>query len=541
MVQAPSDRERKEQRLKLLEEKRRLQLQRAELKKSLRHLHGMSWYRWAWNFFQSKNRYNFLCAANQISKSSTQIRKAIHWATAKEIWPELWPTTPTQFWYFYPDRGVGHSEYKEKWVKEWLPIGPNDRFPDGQPDWMRIIKEGGNHDDSTYGWKPTFKAGQIESIQFNSGVTIYFKSYEQGVMSLQTSSVYAMFCDEELPEDMLSELQARCFSPTISGYFHMVFTATIGQEIWRATIEEKGKNEKFKEAYKQQISMYDCLTYSDGTPSAWTVEKIEEIKRNCKDDNEVQRRVYGKFVVDTNRKYTSFQRAKNLKPAHKLPKGWLVYVGIDIGSGGTAHPAAIAFVGVKPDFSVGRVFKGWRGDGINTDAADILNKFLELKGAMKPVAVFYDHQAKDFFTVASRRGIAVQKADKGRETGEALLNTLFKNEMLAIYDEPELMKAAIEFDNLKNNTPKSNAKDDFIDAIRFAVSQIPWDFAVLNAKVPAKKDPYAHLSEREKIRRGLVKEDNSGLDLLEAEIDFANEAYDYGLDGDFFGGDGEDD
>lgn len=534
MVLAKSTRELKEEKLKRLEEKRRLQAQRQELRKSLRHLHAMPWYRWAWNFFQSKNHYNFLCAANQISKSSTQIRKAIHWATAREIWPELWPSTPTQFWYFYPDKGVGHAEYKEKWVKEWLPLGPNDRNADGTVDWLKVIKEGAWHDNTVYGWKPTFKAGQIESIVFNSGVTIYFKSYEQGVMSLQTASVYAVFCDEELPEDMLSELQARCFSPTVGGYFHMVFTATIGQEIWRATIEEKGKNEKFQTAFKQQISMYDCLTYMDGTPSPWTMEAIEEIERNCKDENEIKRRVRGKFVIDANRKYISFQRSKNVKPDHKLPKDWIIYVGIDIGSGGTAHPAAIAFVGVKPDFSVGRVFKGWRGDGVTTDAADILNKFLELKGSMKPVASFYDHQAKDFFTVASRRGIPFQKADKGRETGEALLNTLFKNDMLAIYDSPELIKAAIEFENLKNSTPKPAAKDDFIDAIRFAVSQIPWDFSVLNKKGPVKKDPYAHLSEREKMRRGLIKEDNSGIDLIESEIDLANEAYDYGLEGDFF-------
>lgn len=537
MLVAKTERERKEERLKLLEEKRRLQLQQKQLKDSLRHLYGMPWYRWAWDFFQSKNRYNFLCAANQISKSSSQIRKCVHWATAVEIWPELWPSRPTQFWYFYPDRGVWHNEYKEKWVKEWLPLGPEDKDEAGNVDWQKITKEGAYHSHPVYGWKPSFKAGQIESIAFNSGVTVYAKSYEQAASSLQTSSVYALFCDEELPEDLLSELQARCFSPAISGYFHMVFTATIGQELWRATIEEKGKHEKFSTAFKQQVSMYDCLKYMDGASSPWTVPLIQEIERNCKDEQEVKRRVHGKFVVDQNRKYVSFQRSKNVKPTHKLPKGWLVYAGVDIGSGGTAHPAAIVFVGVKPDFSVGRVFKGWRGDGINTDAADILNKYLELKGSMKPVAQFYDWQAKDFFTVASRRKIPFQKAEKGRETGEQLLNTLFKNDMLAIYDEPELMKLVTELEMLKNSTAKPVAKDDLIDALRFATTQIPWDFSVLNKKAPPRKDPNAHLSEREKMRRGILDDDSmKGVDLLEAEMDLANEAYDYGLDGDFFDG-----
>lgn len=531
-----SERERKEEHLKLLEEKRRLQLQQSQLKASLRHLYGMPWYRWAWDFFQSKNKYNFMVAANQISKSSTQIRKAIHWATAVEIWPELWPSRPTQMWYFYPDRGVGHNEYKEKWCKEWLPLGPGDRDEAGNVEWNKIIKEGAYHEHPIYGWSPTFKNGQVESISFNSGVTIYFKSYEQGVTALQTASVYAIFCDEELPEELLSELQARCFSPAIMGYFHLVFTATIGQEIWRATMEEKGKHEKFPTAFKQQISMYECLTYMDGSKSPWTLEAIHEIERNCKDENEVLRRVQGRFVIDQNRKYASFVRSTNVKPAHKLPKGWFVYAGVDIGSGGTAHPAAIVFVGVKPDFSVGRVFKGWRGDGVTTDAADILNKFLELKADMKPVAQFYDHQSRDFFTVASRRKIPFQKAEKGRETGEQLLNTLFKNDMLAIYDEPELMKLVTELENLKNSTPKPVAKDDFIDALRFAVTQIPWDFSILNKKVPDKADPNSKLSERERERRGLIGNENNGIDLLEAEFDLANEAYDYGLDGDYSDG-----
>lgn len=537
MVLPKTEMEKKQQKLKLLEEKRRLQEQQKELRASLRHLWGRKWYRWAWDFFQSKNPYNFLCAANQISKSSTQIRKAIHWATAVEIWPELWPSRPTMFWYFYPDRGVSTVEFREKWVKEWLPLGPNDRarLEAGETTFSELAREGAYKEHPVYGWTPNWVNKQIESLAFNSGVTIYFKSYEQGIMALQTASVFAVFCDEELPEEFLSELQARCFSPSIRGYFHMVFTATIGQEVWRATIEERGKHEKFKTAFKQQVSMYDCLVYMDGTPSPWTKEHIVEIEANCKNEQEVQRRVYGKFVIDSDRKYGSFQRAKNVKPTHKLPKGWLLYGGVDIGSGGTAHPAAIVFVGVKPDFTVGRVFKGWRGDGINTDAGDILNKFLELRGPMRLVSQFYDHQAKDFFTVASRRRIPFQKADKSRDTGEQLLNTLFRNDMLAIYDEPELMKLVVELENLKSSTPKSTAKDDFIDALRFAVSQIPWDWSILNAKVKKKKDPHEGMSEREKMRRGIKDpHDDSGIDLLEAEFDSVNEAYDYGLEGEFF-------
>lgn len=527
-------REAKIQRLKRLEEIRRTTAQKKQLRKSLRHLYGMKWYSWAWEFFNSKNHYNFLCAANQISKSSTQIRKCIHWATAPELWPELWPTAPTQFWYFYPDRKVSHAEYKEKWCKEWLPIGPEDEGTDP----LTIQKKGAYHSHPIYGWRPTFSDGKIESITFNSGVTVYMKSYEQAASSLQTSSVYAMFCDEELPEHLLPELQARCFSASINGYFHMVFTATIGQEIWRETIEEKGRNEKFTTAWKRQVSMFDCLEYMDGSPSPWTESKIQEIIDNQKDENEVQRRVFGKFVVGKDRKYPGFQRSKNYVPGHPVPKNWLIYSGVDIGSGGTAHPAAIVFVAVKPDFSAGRVFRCWRGDGHLTESGDILDKWLELKGSMHLVISAYDHQAKDFFIVASRRGFAFTKADKGKEVGEGRLNTLFKKGMLKIYDDcPESHKLVTELQNLKNSTPKPRAKDDLIDALRFAVMAIPWDFSVINAPEAVKKPPEKFGSEREEYWEELKQQKGSGLDLIVSEMDEYTEMLDeFGMGG----GDGYD-
>lgn len=495
-------------RLAQLEEKKALLEKRKARQEMLPHLYGWKWYSWAFDYFMSRNRYNFLVAANQISKSTTQIRKAIHWATATELWPELWTSKPTQFWYLYPDLNVATVEFKEKWVKEILPSGE-----------MK--------DDSVYGWQEEWKNKQIYALHFRSGVTIYFKSYSQDEQSLQTSSVYAIFCDEELPEHLYSELNARISAPMVNGYFHMVFTATIGQEMWRCTMEEQGtRYEKFKGAFKRQVSMYDCLTYMDGSASAWTAQKIEEIKASCKSESEVQRRVYGRFVVDENRKYASFSRAKSLKPDHKLPKEWRIYAGVDIGSGGSAHPAAIVFIGVNKTFTLGRVFKGWRGDGVITDPSDILTKFLELRGTMKPVLQVYDHQSKDFHTVSSRRGIPFIPANKGRDAGEDLLNTLFRTGMLAIYETPELMKLVIELETLKNSTAKPSAKDDLIDALRFTAMAIPWDFAHLNVKQPTKKDPHAGLSERERMRRGLDKED-IGLDLIEAEIDLFNECLDY--------------
>ena len=86
--------------LKDAKEKAALLEEKVRRQEDLPFLYGWKWYLWGRKFFESKNRINLLCAANQISKSSTQIRKIIHWATCKELWPELWSRPPKQFWNF---------------------------------------------------------------------------------------------------------------------------------------------------------------------------------------------------------------------------------------------------------------------------------------------------------------------------------------------------------------------------------------------------------------------------------------------------------
>lgn len=486
---------------------------KARIKQCLPHLHGYKWYPWARVFYESMNRYNFVCAANQISKSSTQIRKCIDWATDVRKWKKLWPASePKQFWYLYPDKNVATAEFNEKWVKEFL---PRDEYKDHP----------------VYGWRAEYKSKVIHALHFNSGVSVYFKSYEQDPQSLQAASLYAIFADEEMPVELYDELHVRLVAT--EGYFHMVFTATLGQEFWRETIEEKGKYERFKDALKIQVSMYDCLAYEDGSPSHWSVEKIEGFKNHCKSEAEILRRVYGRFVLDEDLKYEAFTKANNLVPAHPLPKDWLVFSGVDLGSGGSSgHPAAICFVAVKPDFTKGRIFRGWRGDGIQTTAGDVLQKYQELKRGLRPVAQYYDWQARDFFTIASRIGEPFQQANKAQDAGEAMLNTLFKTGMLCIQDDPELRKLVMELENLKRSTAKTKAKDDFIDALRYSVTNIPWDYSQPARSVEGPKQQLK--DPRVAFHQGPPPVADDRLDLFEAEFDEANELMDYFHEDDLF-------
>lgn len=465
--------------IQLKNEQLLLEEQRLAIEQDLPHLYGWKFYKWSRAFFESTERENLLCAANQISKSSTQIRKAIHWATESDLWPRLWPRRPLQFWYFYPTYQTATIEFKKKWVPEFLPRGS-------------MI------DNAKYGWRAEYKNGVIVAVHFKSDVSIYFKTYAMDVMDLQSGSVDAMFLDEECPEDLLAELQMRLTAK--GGYFHAVFTPTLGQEIWRCAFEERGKkNETYKTAFKQQVSMYDCLFYEDGTKSPWTLGAIQRAVNACKSDAQVQRRVMGRCVSDEGLKYQSFSRAKNVVPEGSiLTKSWDIFVGADVGSGGEEnHPSAIVFIAVNPQRTRGVIFKGWRGDDVITTASDVVHKVVELGAGLYVQQIWYDYSSRDFYTIAAGMQLNVEAAEKSHAIGEQVLNVLFRNCMLSIYDTADLDPLCVELTTLKAATPKRVAKDDYTDALRYAVTKIQWDWSVLNAKVPvAEAKPKSEIDER---------------------------------------------
>ncbi len=487
-VQIPtSDQDLVRKREKLLLLERKIQLQ-----EGLPFLYGWKWYPWALEFYESANKVNLLCAANQVSKSSTQIRKCINWATDTTLWPSLWPKhRPNQFWYLYPTSKQTRIEFETKW-KLFLPTG---KF---QTDKMLDFQDGLGERLNPYHWKAEYADKELFAIRFiNTGVYIYFKTYAQKTEALQTGTVHALFCDEELPVEHYSELIFRISAS--DGYFHMVFTATLGQEFWRLAMEpEAHEKEELPGAWKRSVSMYECQKYVDGTDSHWSSDKIQMVIDRCTSHNEVLRRVYGRFVMEQGGKmFGAFDIKRHLKPDHKLPSDWQVYEGVDLGSGGkTGHKAAICFVAVDPKFQKGRVFLGWRGGDEVTTAGDVFEHHLQLKMSrnLAPVLQTYDAGARDFFTIASRAHEGFVPADKSRDKGEQILNTLFKNDMLYVYATPELQKLATELSTLKRDTPKTKARDDFCDALRYAVSQIPWDWSMIGRAVPEVDTETAELS-----------------------------------------------
>lgn len=456
--------------------------ERFEIESGLPHLFAFGWYDWAREFFESKNRFNLLCAANQASKSSTQIRKALHWATETELWAELWPDTikagqiPNQFWYLYPSQKVVDAEWKTKW-SQFLPRG---RFKD----------------DPKYGWKVLKDGSHVIGIEFKSGVTLFFKTYSQKIIDLQSGSVFALFCDEELPMQNYDELIFRITATR--GYFHMVFTATLGQEFWRIALEPlEHEVENLVGAWKRQVSLYECMFYEDGTPSGRKREDIEALTNLCSTHDEIARRIWGKFITPLEgRKYPTFDARRHYCKPHPIPSDWEIYVGVDVGSGNEpgsdreGHPSAIMFLAVDPKYTQGRFFTGWRGDNIgSTIADDVMQKYREICRDRKlvPLRKFYDQACRDFKTISERLGATdeiaanFEPAEKSHDIGDELLNLLFKHDMLKLFDDDlELQKFGREIATIKKSTPKSKRKDDMVDAGRYAVTSIIWDLERLN-------------------------------------------------------------
>lgn len=512
---------------RIISQKEIVHQRKKEIVEGLPHLYGFKHYTWSRQFFESHNKMNLLCAGNQLSKSSTQIRKCIEWATNPKLWKVLWPgRTPRIFWYFYPSIDVAKVEVEKKWIPEFLPRG---RYKD----------------DMVRGWRLDATKRETNAIHFNSGISVYFKYYSQEAINLQSSTVDAIFTDEEIPVDYYNELLARTFAS--DGYFHMVFTATLGQELWQRAIEGVGDKEMFKDAFKLQVSMYDCQFYEDGSPGAYDLEKIKRVEEKCTSEAEIQKRVHGKFIADSGRKYYAYSASRHYMKKFPIPVDWKLYGGVDIGSGGSggkdAHPGAICFVAVRPDYQFGVVYRAWRGDSEATTAGDILNRFIELRDQDQLTLQIFDQNAKDFGTIAGRIGESFCKAEKSHEIGEQVVNTLFKNDMIMLFDDdPEIAKLGSELQSLQKSTPKNRAKDDLADAFRYAVVKIPWDFSIAKSAVEIKAPalplydrPIAELSSAElreleiMERRGLVPRasghSKDTWEETEEEFDFWNESY----------------
>lgn len=428
----------------------------------LPHLYERKWYPWAWDFYSCRDRVALLTAANQVSKSSTQIRTIIEWSGNPKLWPELWPDDPSPriYWYFYPSLEVASVEFEKKWLPEFLPRG-----------------DGKAH--KTYGWYASYsKEGKISSITFNSGVTIYFQAYSKQTINLQTATVHAIFMDEECDdENLINELLSRLRGT--KGYFRKVFTATIGSDFWYQAMERIGEgDEKFKTAWKRSVSLYDSMHYVDGTPSKWTAERIKEEENLCTSEAERLKRIMGRFVRDTGTLYPTFRPDVHVIDPFEIPADWQRYAAVDLGGNQSEKRSktAIVFAAVNPKMTEVVIYDCWRGDDAQTTAGDAIDKFNELRNGTHITAKAYDYASSDFLEIATRRGEAFLPAIKERTAGIRMVNELFHSVALKIMRNGHWTKMQGELLTVSEASKVKKQTDDLTDALRYCLRLIPFDW-----------------------------------------------------------------
>jgi hypothetical protein len=263
--------------------------------------------------------------------------------------------------------------------------------------------------------------------------------------------------------------------------------------------------EKFPNAFKRQVSLeYDCQFYADGSPSPFTPEEIARRKSLLSSQREIERRVHGRFVSDEGLAFPSFERSRNVVPKANLDKHAYFFGGVDIGTGGReGHPASISIVRVDRNFQKGRLIRFWKGNRLeNTNTSDILNKFISMTKDLNMTGNFYDWHSKEFLLRAQAAGVPFQKADKARDFGFDLLNTLFKNNMLEIEEGQQTDELIYELENLKLSATKTRAEDDGIDGLRYAISTVAWDFTNIVTQLEEKVNREAEeMRAKKKITR----------------------------------------
>lgn len=454
-------------------------------------------YAWQKDFLLSRKLLNFITAANQVGKSTINLIRCLNQAMRPELWPFYFPNRrPTTFVYCYPESRQGTVEFKEKWVKEYLP-------------------KNGMENDARWGWDAHYSdKGYIDSVVFRTGVTVYFRFYSQAPSALQGATVDAVFLDEETPQAHYDELMVRTQARQAigSGYVTMVFTATIGQEYLFLAMERQGQPEElFKDAFKRQISAFDCMFHADGSPSKiWTRHFIEqELIPKYRNEREILRRVQGRFVKDTALLFAEFQRFQNTEKAGETDvTGWRTFVGIDYGAGGDCgHSSAIVVVKVNRDYSEGRVVQVWHSRKQRMTQSDLLVRYKLMCPEIGQHTCFADWAAVDLFTLAARQNVAMHKAEKSHDIGIPLLNSLFGDRQLKIcLGTADAEQLCAELTSLSEDQPKRKRTDDTADALRYAVSLIPWRLKRLTTAVTAQEIKTSEMNPRMAFYKGRDRE-----------------------------------
>ena len=297
---------------------------------------------------------------------------------------------------------------------------------------------------------------------------ITFKAYKQGREAFQSSSLRAVFFDEEGPADIFDECEQRVGDQ--AGRLFFAMTPLKGLT-W---VHAKFVAELNPEARTNWLERWDNPHYPRD-------EKKRDKLRAEREPDWADARIRGLFVVMKGRIYTQFSRRLHVVEPYEIPLSWPRRRAIDFGTS-PGNPHVCTWAAIKPDGQI-VVYRQYRAECQTIKYHAERTRELEAAGERpsltwcdpedpgKILSLRNDHPIGGDIAKGSNAilvGIdAVQEALQPRADGTpgiVFLNT------------PDLATLFTEFDSYQwaetREKPKENQNDHGLDTVRYLVMGI---------------------------------------------------------------------
>ncbi|MBH1979956.1 hypothetical protein I8H89_00370 [Candidatus Saccharibacteria bacterium] len=183
----------------------------------------------------------------------------------------------------------------------------------------------------------------IKKIELKHGITILFKSYEQGREKFQGAGVRLIWFDEEPPKDIWDESFVRIEA---GQQLDVIMTMT----------PIKGMTWVYDRIYKDTSNPDLFVSTAGWKDNPWLLpEQLAQLSRGLSQESLAVRRD-GKFVKRVGLVCNWWDRSKHMRHYDNLPRSWTWFEVLD---GGWSDPACWLLVGIDHDDNI-HVVDGYR-------------------------------------------------------------------------------------------------------------------------------------------------------------------------------------
>lgn len=282
-------------------------------------------------------------------------------------------------------------------------------------------------------------------INLRNGSQIHCKSYEQGREAYQGTSIRLIWLDEECPEDIFEECQARVVDQ--EGSIILTLTPLKGMTwVW-----DKIHESKDPAVQHWTISLLENKYISEKAKQ-WFVSRLSA--------DEKQKRIYGRFMRLEGLVWKEFDPEVNVIPRFEIPHPWRKIRSIDWGY---SNPFACLWLAMGEDGELYVYNEYYKTATLLKNHAETI-KAMDREGLTHVgyppefECTVADHDSQDRAEFANY-GIGTAAAEKDVQLGIQTVNRLFKrkeNDRPSLYIFEDLEHTITEAKKYKYETQKKN-------------------------------------------------------------------------------------